>query len=164
MYKNKLLIFLCVSFLFAFSHTVKAQNDLPENQLNKPAERGNLMRMLGLSVDQIRQIRQLNVSRKPLERDARKRLNDARQNLDKAVYADSLNESEVQMRIFDFQKAQADVIELKTSNELEIRKILTPEQLSKFRDLREQFKETRKENIQQRRNRVKNRQNRRENP
>ena len=161
MKNSKLLILTLFGLLFFFSVSIKAQDDLSENQLKQPVRRGNLMRSLGLSQEQIQQIRQLNAATKPLEREAKQRLNDARKNLDNAVYADSLNESDVRAKTLELQQAQANLIELKASNELAIRKILTAEQLTKFRELRDQFKENREERIEQRSNRRKNAPNRR---
>lgn len=153
MNKSKLLISTFIIFLFAFSFSVKAQNNLGEDAAEKPVQRGNLMRMLGLSRDQIQQIRLLNSARKPLEREAVERIEEAKQNLDKAVYADSLNESEIQTRLSRLQQAQAELIKIKAMHELEIRKILTAEQLVKFREIRQEFDERRKSRIKRRQNR-----------
>ncbi|HMT09393.1 MAG TPA: hypothetical protein PKA82_15430, partial [Pyrinomonadaceae bacterium] len=43
-------------------------------------------------------------------------------------------------------------IRIRSMGELAIRKILTPEQLVKFRELRKQFEEIRRENVQRRQN------------
>ena len=161
MKNSKFLILTLFGLLCFFSVSANAQDNSSENQFEQPARRGNLMKRLGLSQEQIQQIRQLNAATKPLEREAKQRLNDARKNLDNAVYANSLNESDVQAKLSEFQRAQTDLTKLKASNELAIRKLLTAEQLTQFRDLREQFQENREERLDQRSNRRKNAPNRR---
>jgi len=83
--------------------------------------------------------------------DAQRRVREATRNLDRAIYADALNENEITARLKDLQNAQAEIAKLRSSNELEVRKILTPEQLVKFRELRQRFAEVR-ENFDNRRN------------
>jgi Spy/CpxP family protein refolding chaperone len=70
--------------------------------------------------------------------------------LDQAIYADAINESEIEARFKELQTAQADIARLRATGELEVRKILTAEQLVKFRDLRRRFAEMR-ENFNERR-------------
>ncbi len=119
--------------------------------IDRPVEeRPNLIRELGLSPEQIKQIRKMNMERRPIERDARRRFREARQNLDAAVYGESLNERDVMARLEEFQLAQGEMIKMRTINELSVRKILTPEQLVKFRGLQRNFAQTR-ENFQNRR-------------
>jgi len=112
-------------------------NGQPDGQ--RPPDRGQLFRELGLSKEQFQQIRRMNQARKPIMDTAHHRLNDANRLLDEAIYADTLNEEEVQIRLKEAQAAQADMVRLRFTNELEIRKILTPEQLVKFRELRAKF-------------------------
>lgn len=113
-------------------------------------ERPNLLRELGLSPEQIKQIRKRNIERRPIEQQARRRFRDARQNLDAAIYGEALNESEVKVLLEEFQLAQGEMAKIRTMNELSVRKILTPEQLIKFRELRRSFARTR-ENLPNRR-------------
>jgi Spy/CpxP family protein refolding chaperone len=112
-------------------------NGPPNGQ--RPPDRGALFRELGLSQEQFQQIRRMNQGRKPIMDAAHHRLNEANRLLDEAIYSDTLNEQEVQNRLKEAQAAQADMVKLRFTNELEIRKILTPEQLVKFRELREKF-------------------------
>src|SRR5207237_5219391 len=64
---------------------------------------------------------------------------DANRSLDQAIYADNINEDEIQTRLKEMQMAQAEVVKLRNMRELAVRKILTQEQLTKFRQLREEF-------------------------
>lgn len=79
---------------------------------------------------------------------AQKRLRDATIALDQAIYADTLVEGEFETKLKEQQLAQAEVIRVRSMGELAIRKILTPEQLVKFRELRQQFENMRRENVQ----------------
>lgn len=107
----------------------------PPPQNNKP----NLFRELGLSPDQMQQIRRINQERKPQMEDVMRRLREANRALDEAIYADVVDESAVQTRLKEVQIAQAEAARLRFMSELSIRKILTPDQLARFRELRRQF-------------------------
>src|SRR3569623_1379212 len=110
-----------------------------ETQPTPDEQRPNLLQQLGLSPDQARQIRQLNQQRKPMIDEAQRRVKEANQALDAAIYADNVDESEVQARLNDLQHAPADIARIRFTNELAIRKILPTEQLGRFRELRRQF-------------------------
>ena len=71
--------------------------------------------------------------------DATRKVRDANRALDIAIYADALSEDDVQARLREFQASQAEVARLRFQSEVELRKILTPEQLGQFRALRERF-------------------------
>ena len=135
------LFFAALTMIFSFS-AVNAQDEMPPENQNRPAgreRRPNLLAELGLTQEQRRQIRRINLEKRPLARDAQQRLREANRNLDRAIYADSVNETEIQARLKDVQSAQSELIKIRFTNELAVRRILTPEQLSKFRGLREQF-------------------------
>ncbi|MBA3633846.1 MAG: periplasmic heavy metal sensor [Acidobacteria bacterium] len=160
MKKLNFLSFIFAGLLLAGSFTaVKAQNEMPPpdapNQKFDAPQRPKLMAQLGLTQEQIRQIRQINQEKKPQIREAQERLREANRNLDQAIYADAANDAEIQTRLKELQSAHAEVIKIKSATELAVRKILTPEQLAKFRDVRRQFME-RKADFQ---NRRKNRRN-----
>lgn len=116
----------------------------------RPGDRGQLLRELGLSREQFQQIRRMNQERKPVMDAAHRRLNEANRALDQAIYADALNEQDIETRMKEAQAAQSDMVRLRFMNELQVRKILTPEQLIKFRELREKFEQMR-ENFKDRR-------------
>lgn len=106
-------------------------------------DRGQLLRELGLSKEQFQQIRRMNADRKPVMEAAHRRLNEANRALDEAIYADTLNEQDIEARMKEVQAAQSEMTKLRVMNELQVRKILTPEQLVKFRELREKFERMR---------------------
>ena len=58
--------------------------------------------------------------------------------MDDAIYADTVDEAAVQSLVKRVGEAQAVLIKLRTANEFAIRRVLTPEQVTKFRELRKQ--------------------------
>jgi Spy/CpxP family protein refolding chaperone len=148
-----ILLFAALAVFFAYS-SVSAQDemptDAPKSESRRSQRRPNLLQELGLTPEQTKQIRQLNVERKPLQQQAQQRVREAMRNLDQAIYADTVNEAEIQNLLKELQTAQAEMARLRATSELEVRKILTPEQLVKFRDLRRRFAEMR-ENFDERR-------------
>lgn len=145
-----ILTFAFFLLLISFS-AINAQEELPNdadasrqnfNQANRPS----LLTELDLSPEQIRQIRRINRENQPLLREAQKRLREARASLDEAIYDDNSNESEVQARLRIVHQAQAEVVKLRSTTEFAVRKVLTPEQLVKFREVRRRFTERQIEN------------------
>lgn len=153
---RKTSVFIASLFLttvFVFVGSVNAQRD-GDNNFAPPAEqnmRVNLMRRLGLSKEQIQQIRKLNGQRGPLMQEAQRKLRDANRLLDQAIYADSVDDAVVEARLRDLNAAQAEVARIRALSELEIRKVLTPSQLIQFREIRDQFRDRREENMNDRR-------------
>lgn len=112
----------------------------PAEMSKPPADaRANVLRQIGLTPDQVLQIRRLNMERRPLMQDAQLRLRQANRGLDEAIYADVPDEVIVRQRLEEAQSAQAELIRLRSMNELAIRRILNPDQLAKFRELRQRF-------------------------
>jgi Spy/CpxP family protein refolding chaperone len=142
---RKLRLFSLIVTLFVFGLAIaetRAQEEMPPEEQRPPLERvrrPNLLEELGLSREQIQQIRRINQARRPLMQEAQQRFREANRALDMAIYADSPNDADVQARMKDVQLAQAEVIKIRTQSEFAIRKVLTPEQLVKFRELRERF-------------------------
>ncbi|MCD9187355.1 MAG: Spy/CpxP family protein refolding chaperone [Pyrinomonadaceae bacterium] len=150
----KLLKILFFSFLLTISFSsVKAQenppNDIP-NQGQPIKARPNLLRELGLTPEQMKAIRRLNAEKKADVQEAQRKAAEARRNLDIAIYSDNTDDAEVKMRLEEFQNAQMEVIKIRSTVEYEIRKLLTPEQVVRFRQLRQRFAEVR-ENMRERR-------------
>lgn len=125
-----------------------AQPDQQRPAVNQQQDiRANVLRQLGLSREQIQQIRRMNAERKPQMEEANKRFRESNRALDEAIYADNVVETDVQARLRDVQLAQAEVMRLRFMNELAVRRMLTPEQLIRFRELRQRFERAR-ESIQ----------------
>jgi Spy/CpxP family protein refolding chaperone len=148
-------LILLITFITALAAVLSAQEpdqSGPDEQRPNDARR-NVLREIGLTPDQARQIRRLNVQRRPLMEDAQRKLREANRSLDEAIYADVSDEALVLQRLKEAQAAQAELIRLRSMNELGIRRILTPEQLTKFRELRERFEMVR-QNVQDHRRMV----------
>ncbi len=145
---NKLKLFpLFFLFLGCFIN-VAAQDETPSDQTPK---RSGLLAQLDLTREQIQQIRTINQQNRPQIRQANLRLKEANRNLDAAVYSDTANENDVRLRIKDVHAAHAEVVRLRAETEFAVRKILTTDQLTRFRDFREQAL-TEKENAPRLRN------------
>jgi Spy/CpxP family protein refolding chaperone len=138
-------ILLLASFTFAGAQNLQ---DRPKDDKMRPME---LFRRLGLSQEQMQQIRRINQEKQPAMREAQKRLGDANRALDIAIYADTVDENDIQARIKEVQAAHDEVIKIRSSIELAVRKVLTAEQLAEFRRLREEMKQKMEEQRMDRR-------------
>lgn len=107
--------------------------------------RPNLMQALNLTKDQLRVIRSMNRDRRPVMEQAQIRLRRANRELDAAIYSDSFDEGDFERRLSEFQNAQAEIVRIRFENELQLRKVLTPEQLVRFRVLRERVSRAREQ-------------------
>ena len=137
----KTILITAFAFLL-FLSPVLAQYDADDPVVNGQA-RGNrgdiLRRELGLTPQQMMQIRGINRDTRPKMRLAQEKLRIARQDLNQAIYADSLDEEALRIRLRNVVEAQAEVTRLQALSEVAVRKVLSPEQLGKFRVLRERF-------------------------
>ena len=138
-------LLLTVSFSTARAQDETPAEDAPKQNFNKP-NRPNLLAELDLSKDQIQQIRRINADKKPLMRNAQQKVREANRSLDQAIYADNADETEINARLKDVQTAQAEVSKIRSMTEYSVRKVLTPEQLVRFREVRQRFME-RMENV-----------------
>lgn len=141
-----------LSFIFTLLLTVSAfltvsaqepaqdENQNPQ-QVNRPFR---LLQELGLSREQIQQIRRINQERRPVMQEAARRWRQASRDLDIAIYADDSTEEQIKQLLKTAQLAQADLLKERSLTEYLIRRVLTPEQLVKFRNLRQQLIEERR--------------------
>lgn len=121
-----------------------AETPQPSPTPAKPVDmRTAVLGQLSLSRDQLQQIRRVNQERKPLMDAAQARLRDANKVLDEAIYSDQMDEPGFQAKLKEAQAAQAEVVRIRFINEFAVRRILTPEQLVRFRVLRQKFEEDR---------------------
>ena len=146
-YLSPKLLFLVAAFAI-FPIYAAAQDDPPPpqdpGQFEPQERRPNLLQHLGLTQDQVRQIKTMNRERKPMMDAAQRRLREASRSLDMAIYGDVLDENAVRESLREFQQAQAEVARIRFQSEFELRKILTPEQLVGFRGLRARAAEARR--------------------
>jgi len=104
-----------------------------------------LLHSLGLTEDQMVQIKKIHMEQKAQMDQAQKRLREASRALNETIYADQVNESDVQTRLSELQLSRAEVEKIRYSTELSVRRILTQEQLIRFREMRQKFEQRRKE-------------------
>lgn len=124
---------------------VKA-HEAPLSNANQSLDiRQNVLLQLGLTREQVQQIRRLNQERKPLMEAAQRRFREANLALDIAIYSDQTSDADVEARLSEVQIAQAEVVKLRFASEYAVRKILTSEQLIRFRDLRQKFEKIRRD-------------------
>jgi Spy/CpxP family protein refolding chaperone len=115
----------------------------PPNNAN-PDDTVSLLRQLNLSPEQIGQMQEIQRENGPQARTLNQRLNQARRALDQAIYADTLDEALIRQRARDVSEAQAALVYLRAQTELRVRRVLTPEQLQTFRNLRQQAQRQRR--------------------
>ena len=140
------LIFTLLLTVLAFS-TLRAQEPVEDdNQNPRPLARPfKIMQELGLTREQIQQVRRINQARRPFMQEAAERWQTARRNLDLAIYADDSTDEQVRELTKEAAIAQSELLKERTLTEYLIRKVLTPEQLVKFRNLRQQLMPRRNE-------------------
>lgn len=134
------LILTLLLTAFSFS-TAWAQEPVEDDIQNpeKAARPFRIIQELGLTREQIQQIRRINQERKPVMQDAQQRWQTARRELDMAIYSDDSTEEQIKELTKTAQLSQAELLKERTITEYLIRKVLTPEQLVKFRQLRQQL-------------------------
>lgn len=137
----KITLFLLIFSSVATIAQQKADQltQLPQEKTDPPKRlSAKILQELDLTPDQIQRIRAVNQKMRIQLRQALLRLKQANNELDEAMYANELNEATVMEKLRNLQIAQAEVTKLRIQLELEFRKILTSEQLEKFRRLRQQ--------------------------
>jgi len=151
---TRLFLFILIAVSGAAT-ALHAQDGPPPGEGGPRDERGddrpNLLAELGLSPEQVQQIRRMNQERRPTMMQAQRRIKEANRALDMAIYRDTVNDEEFQTRLKEVQIAQSDVARLRFENELAVRRILTPDQLVRFREIRRRFEEQRQNEMRERR-------------
>jgi Spy/CpxP family protein refolding chaperone len=95
-----------------------------------------LLSQLNLTAAQVAQMREIREQSVPRAQALTRRLNQARRALDESIYSDALDEALVEQRAREVAEAQTALISHRAQTELRVRRVLTPEQLQTFRDLR----------------------------
>lgn len=117
-----------------------ADRQNPDFQIEKPID---LFRALNLSADQQAQIKAIRRQNREARILAAERLQRAQRELDEAIYADNVNEAIVGARRSELAAAQSESVRIETQGQLNIRRVLTPEQLAALRTLRQQARTAR---------------------
>jgi Spy/CpxP family protein refolding chaperone len=125
--------------------------DLPPAQGNQTGPAGDPIRQLNLSAEQIEKIRSIREQAKDNRVAFNQRLRRAQMALDEAIESDNASETLVEQRSQELAEAQVAVTRMRALTELRIRKVLTPEQLTKLRSLKQQalqFRQDRQNELQ----------------
>jgi Spy/CpxP family protein refolding chaperone len=133
------LLFGCAQRSQAQDNPAPPAGDVSTDGQNRPVP--ELGRLLNLSPDQLRQVFAINQRTAPEFRRARQRMNDARDDLDNAIYGDAVDEALIATKVQEFNQAQGEFERLRTLREFRIRQILTPDQLTVLRDVRDRTKQ-----------------------
>jgi Spy/CpxP family protein refolding chaperone len=120
------------------NNTAEVQQQQQQQGVAQSGDSINLVQELNLTPDQQAQIRALKEEHDLPIREALRRRNRAQRSLQEAIYADNADEATIGARSRELSEAQADLARLRTTVELRIRRILTPEQLQRFREIRQQ--------------------------
>ncbi|HEY0321638.1 MAG TPA: Spy/CpxP family protein refolding chaperone [Pyrinomonadaceae bacterium] len=135
---TKLALFLLL-LIFSPAH-IFAQDEqgAPPGQTDArpPNPDGDLVRQLNLTPDQIEKIKTIREGNREIRRQIGIRIRAARIALDRAIYVENADDAVVERRARELAEAQAAQVRLQAMAELGVRRILTPEQLQTFRDLR----------------------------
>jgi Spy/CpxP family protein refolding chaperone len=102
------------------------------------ADQLELIRSLNLTDEQRAQIAQIRRETEEQARLVNQRVRRARRALDEAIYTQNADESLIQTRTREVADAEAARVKMRSDAELKIRRVLTPEQLGTFRELRRQ--------------------------
>lgn len=121
------------------SPTVQTQMaDLPANQMTD-------LRPLDLKPDQIQRIRAINMELKDERQAANFKLRQAQRALTEAIESPSPDETLIAQRSREVAAAQSNTIRLRSVTEARILQVLTPEQRTRLREMRQQNMALRRE-------------------
>lgn len=143
MFKRILKIKLMVVLLAVTTAVAQSGEAPPPEVLSSQDGRQNVVRELGLSRDQLSQIRAIRQNQRQRMENAQQMLRTANRNLDEAIYSDSATEETINARIAEVQAAQSEVLRTRSMTEFQIRRVLNSEQLRRFREARRSFAEGR---------------------
>jgi Spy/CpxP family protein refolding chaperone len=129
-----ILAALGLALLFSLPSVAVAQE--PDQQ---PAEAPSAdpLGPLNLSPEQQQKLRAINVQNRDERARVNRRLKLAQLALEETLDADSPGQEVVEQRIRELAGAQADSIRMRVMNELQIRSVLTPDQLRIWREMRQ---------------------------
>jgi Spy/CpxP family protein refolding chaperone len=109
-----------------------------QQQPQPGADQLELMRALNLTPEQRARIAEIRRETEAQTRLDNMRLRRARRALEEAIYADDADESVVEARSREVAEAEAARVRTRADAELKVRRVLRPEQLGTFRELRRQ--------------------------
>lgn len=136
-----LLLFASLDLCSAFAAAQDESPSPPEEKTERRRRRprgAHVLQQLNLTSEQVAQVRRIREESEPARRTLAQRLRQAHRQLDAAIYNENADESVVEQRASELALAQAEVVRLRAFTELKVRRILTPQQLTTLRELRQQ--------------------------
>jgi Spy/CpxP family protein refolding chaperone len=150
------LLVLAGTFARANGQTVTTQptqtDSARENQANPAPNQASDLAQLNLTPEQIQKWRAINAELKDRQQAATFRFRQARRALADAIESPSSNEELIKQRSKEVSEAQAATNELQALRQARILQMLTPEQRTKLREIRQQNQARRPNNQQLPRN------------
>ena len=142
---NLKLMLGIVFMIMSTSAAVFAQTTQPQNQTeplqaqaqSPQANQGSDLRLLELKPDQIQKIRAINLELKDERQAANLKLRQAQRALAEAVESPTPDETLIAQRSREVAEAQANTIRLRSLTEARILQVLTPEQRTRLREMRQ---------------------------
>jgi Spy/CpxP family protein refolding chaperone len=119
--------------------------ELPQTQSTQTNPQGDPIRQLNLTAEQVEKIRAIREQNKDERFALNQRLRRAQRALDDAIQADNSSEALIEQRAHELAEAQAAATRMRAITEIRIRRVLTPEQLTKLRALRQQAQNLKEE-------------------
>jgi Spy/CpxP family protein refolding chaperone len=131
---------LFILLLAVSSSEVLAQNpgDAPQGNQEQVNQDNDWRTALNLTPEQMAKIRAIREQNRIEGQPIRRRVNQAQRALDQAIYSDNVNEAEIDQRARELAEAQTAEVRMRATTELNIRRVLTPEQLNAFRMIRQE--------------------------
>ncbi len=147
------------SVLLAGPTCTRAQQPPPDNQ--QPGPVADLIRDLNLSPEQRERIRAIREEQRGERAAVNQRLRETNRALEEVLDSDNPSEAVIEKHLRDIADAQAASLRMRVATEMKVRSVLTREQLTTLRILRQNAKDSRRErqieNIQRRRERIERR-------
>jgi Spy/CpxP family protein refolding chaperone len=144
-----LLVGVCVQVR---SQTPPPQNPVePATTQNQPQAQINQLpdlAPLNLSPEQIQKIRAINAELKEQRQEANQRLRRSQRALADAIESSTPNETLIEQRSREVAEAQATTIRLRSLTEARILQVMTPEQRTRLREMRQRNQALRRQNQQ----------------
>ena len=129
--------------LLAVPGLAVAQQPLPENQ--QPAPAADPIRDLNLSPEQRERIRTIREEQRDERQVVNQRLRETNRALEEVLDSDNPSDAVIERHLRDFADAQAASLRMRVATEMKVRKVLTPDQLTTLRVLRQNARDTRRE-------------------
>lgn len=126
-----------------------AQQPQAEGQQSAPV--GDPIRELNLNPEQRERIRAVREEMRGERAAINQRLRETSRALEEVLDSDNPDDAVVERRLRDVAEAQAASMRMRVLTELRVRRVLTPEQLSTLRTLRQNAREARRERQQENR-------------